>query len=167
MQYKPESFLKLPYNLLWCDGYVDENNIRIKMNLSDKIVYSHIKNRYLFFKSMGKEYFDSQQTIADVCNLDVRSVNTIIRNFEKNGVVVVLKRAFGQILKNVYTFIRDLGVWRRKPGEKKNNIRIVADADIVHLKEDEFIHTLPDVNYRGEFDEDQYQNNFSDTNTQY
>lgn len=153
MVYKEGSFLKLPYSLLWCDGYVDENNIQVKMNQSDKIVYAHIKNRYQFFKSMGKEYFDSQQSIADVCNLDVRSVNTIIRNFEKGGVVVVLKRPFGQILKNVYTFIRDLKVWKRKPGEKKNAPRIPV-TDTILISEEEFMHNLPDIGYYKEVELD-------------
>lgn len=154
MLYKEGSFLKLPYSLLWCDGYIDENKLQVKMNLSDKIVYAHIKNRYQFFKSMGKEYYDSQQSIADMCNLDVRSVNTIMRNFEKGGVIVVLKRSFGQILKNVYTFIRDLEVWKRKPGEKKNTPRIAVDYETFKLSEDEFVHSLPDVNYTGQFETD-------------
>lgn len=154
MLYKEGSFLKLPYSLLWCDGYIDENKLQVKMNLSDKIVYSHIKNRYQFFKSMGKEYYDSQQSIADMCNLDVRSVNTIMRNFEKGGVIVVLKRSFGQILKNVYTFIRDLEVWKRKPGEKKNAPRVTVDYETFTLSEDEFVNDLPDIGYYKEVELD-------------
>lgn len=150
MQYKPESFLKLPCRLLWCDGYIDENNLKVKMNLSDKIVYAHIKNRYQFFKGLGNQYFDSQQTIADVCNLDVRSVNTIIRNFEKNGIVVVLKKSYGRVLKNIYTFIRDLTVWKRKPGEKKNSPRVAVDYESFLIPEGEFINDLPDIGYSKE-----------------
>lgn len=147
MQYKQESFLKLPYRLLWCDGYIDENNLKVKMNLSDKIVYAHIKNRFQFFKGLGNQYFDSQQTIADVCNLDVRSVNTIIRNFEKSGIVVVLKKSYGRVLKNVYTFIKDLTLWKRPPGAKKNSTRVAVDYETYTLDEAEFVHNLPDIGY--------------------
>lgn len=154
MQYKPESFLKLPYRLLWCDGYIDENNLKVKMNLSDKIVYAHIKNRFQFFKNMGNQYFDSQQTIADVCNLDIKSVNTIIRKFEKSGIVIVLKQSYGRVIKNVYTFIRDLTVWKRKAGEKKNNPRVAVDYESFFIPEIDFVNDLSDISYSKEVELD-------------
>lgn len=149
-----ESFLKIPYRLLSCDGYVDENNLRVKMNLSDKIVYAYIKNRYQFFKAGGSDYFDSQQSIAVVCNLDVRSVNTIIRNFEKSGVLVILKKSYGRLLKNVYTSISDLSVWTREPGEKKNSVRIDVDYGSYLVTDKDFIVNLPDIGYSKEVEVD-------------
>lgn len=108
---KEDIFLKTPHVLLNASGYVSDKGEQVKLNLSDKILYLYIKSRADFFKSIGKEYYDSQQSIADFCNIDLKTCGVILRKFETNGVVHVIKKPHGNFLKNFYKRVDDLTLW--------------------------------------------------------
>lgn len=37
------------------------------MNLTEKIIYAHIRNRFDFFKGLGKEYYDTPSKLSLMC----------------------------------------------------------------------------------------------------
>lgn len=113
---KQDQFLMIPYKLLRAVGYVKPDGECVKMTLTEKIIYAHIKNRFEFFKSLGKEYYDTQQAIADVCSMDVKSVGKIIRTFMEKGLVEAYKKRFNGFPKNVYTKVPHLVLYYKDKG---------------------------------------------------
>lgn len=108
-----ERFLKLPYILLQTTGFVSPvSRQEVKLTLTDKVLYSYIKNRFDFFTKDGKLYFDTQQSIAEACSLDIKTVGNSIRKFTKEGLTDVQKRPTlgGKYLSNVYTNVRQIEV---------------------------------------------------------
>ena len=102
---KEEIFLKIPQLLINASGYVNNSGCVVKLNLSDKLVYAYMKSRFDFFMSLGKEYYDTQQSVADYCNMDLKTCGVILRKFEDNGVISVVKKPQGNFLKNIYTYV--------------------------------------------------------------
>ena len=102
---KEEIFLKIPQLLINASGYVNNSGCVVKLNLSDKLVYAYMKSRFDFFMSLGKEYYDTQQSVADYCNMDLKTCGVILRKFEDNGVISVIKKPQGNFLKNIYTYV--------------------------------------------------------------
>ena len=102
---KEEIFLKIPQLLINASGYENNSGCVVKLNLSDKLVYAYMKSRFDFFMSLGKEYYDTQQSVADYCNMDLKTCGVILRKFEDNGVISVVKKPQGNFLKNIYTYV--------------------------------------------------------------
>ena len=102
---KEEIFLKIPQLLINASGYVNNSGDVVKLNLSDKLVYAYMKSRFDFFMSLGKEYYDTQQSVADYCNMDLKTCGVILRKFEDNGVISIVKKPQGNFLKNIYTYV--------------------------------------------------------------
>lgn len=148
MQDRQERFLMVPYRLLSAAGYVDANGVLVKMNLTEKVIYAHLKNRFEFFKGQSKEYFDTQQAIADVCNMDVKSVGKVLRKFNKEGLTTIYKRPTGNFLKNVYTNVPHLRLWHKG----KELVDKIDDCE--YLVSDDFVNTMPDVCYIGNWEEE-------------
>lgn len=140
-----EQFLMIPYKLLASTGYVSKDGVGVKMTLTEKIVYAHLKNRFDFFKGLGKEYYDTQQSIAAVCNMDIKSVGKILRKFIKEDLTTIYKKPYGNFLKNVYVNVPPLHLWTE--GES-----------IVQEFKDEFIEDMRDISYQPEqeFDIDMF-----------
>lgn len=140
-----EQFLILPYKLLMAGGYVSNEGEYVKMNLTEKVIYTYIRNRFEFFKANGKEYYDTQKDIADVCNMDIKSVGIVLRKFIANGLTCVYKKPYGNFLKNVYTSIPDLNLWY-----KSETSASVRKINIDRLDVDDFEVNLSNIGYRPE-----------------
>lgn len=113
MQKRENQFLMIPYKLLGAVGYVNKDGECVKMTLTEKIIYAHLKNRFEFFKGLGKEYYDTQQSIADVCNMDIKSVGNVLRKFIKSELTTVYKKRFNGFPKNVYTNVPTLILYNK------------------------------------------------------
>ena len=144
-----EQFLKLPYNLLRSGGYVSKDGECVKMNLTEKIIYTHLRNRYDFFTAQGKEYYDTQKDVADVCNMDIKAVGNVLRKFTKAGLTTIYKKTYGNFVKNVYTSVPVLNLWYK--GEA---IVPQATGEIEYEIPENFVVNLPDVGYTPEYDND-------------
>ena len=61
---------------------VDENGelVEIDLSLHMKLVYKHMQDQYLFFKKLGKSYFENQDVIGEQLGLSERSVNSYINH---------------------------------------------------------------------------------------
>lgn len=142
MKTDTERFLMVPYNLLSAAGYVNKDGECVKMNLTDKIVYAHIRNRFKFFKGLGKEYYDTQKAIAEVCNMDIKATGNILRKFIKDDLTTIYKKPYGNFVKNVYVSVPPLHLWYK---DKPITAEFVDDFE--YVIPDDFVDTLPDVNY--------------------
>lgn len=76
----------------------------IKLTSSAKLVYAKMKARFRYFKSVGKGYYDTQDDIAEATGLSRKGVNSILQDFQANGIVVI--ELSGR--NNVYTAISSL-----------------------------------------------------------
>ena len=142
-----EQFLMLPYNLLRSGGYVSNDGECVKMNLTEKIIYTHLRNRYDFFTAQGKEYYDTQQSISDVCNMDIKAVGNVLRKFIKAGLTPVYKKAYGNFVKNVYTSVPALNLWYKgKP------VADIGIGEIIYEMPDNFVVNLPEIGYTPDYD---------------
>jgi hypothetical protein len=142
MKDNSNQFLMVPYNLLSAAGYVKPDGECKKMNLTDKIIYAHIRNRFQFFKSLGKEYFDTQQAIASVCNMDIKATGNILRKFIKEDLTKIYKKPYGNFVKNVYIDVPPLHLWwKDKP------VSAIFIDDYEYKTPEDFVDNLPDVNY--------------------
>ena len=135
-----ESFYKLPQSLCECDGYVSKTTGEyIELTWAYKIVYTYMLSRNEFFtgKLKGKHY-EAQQTIADKCNMDYRTVGNILRSFMDNGVIRgnKVKPPVGQWRWNYHYVDENLDLWKYKTdneGKKvkfKGNYIMMGDATI-------------------------------------
>ena len=150
-QRNENQFLMMPYKLLNAGGYVNSNGECVKMNLSDKVIYAHLKNRFDFFKSLGNEYYDTQQSIADMCNMDLKATGNILRKFIEDGLTTVYKKRFNGYPKNVYTYVPNLQLWYKdkKKGSQKAAV-FVETLEFDYETPEDFVDTSFDVGYRPE-----------------
>ena len=147
-QKNENQFLMMPYKLLNAGGYVNINGECIKMNLSDKVIYAHLKNRFDFFKSLGNEYYDTQQSIADMCNMDLKATGNILRKFIEEGLTTVYKKRFNGYPKNVYTYVPNLQLWYKdkKKGSQKAAV-VVEMLEFEYDFPDDVLDSMSDINY--------------------
>lgn len=140
-----EQFLMIPYKLLSAAGYVSKDGECVKMTLTEKIIYAHLRNRFDFFKGLGKEYYDTQQSIAAVCNMDIKSVGNVLRKFIKDDLTTIYKKPYGNFIKNVYVSVPPLHLWYK---DKPIATEFVDDFEYT-IPED-FAVEMPDVGFYGE-----------------
>ena len=154
-QRNENQFLMMPYKLLNAGGYVNSNGECVKMNLSDKVIYAHLKNRFDFFKSLGNEYYDTQQSIADMCNMDLKATGNILRKFIEDGLTTVYKKRFNGYPKNVYTYVPNLQLWYKdkKKGSQKAAVVLYTENFEYEFPQD-LVDSMSDVGYypENEFD---------------
>ncbi len=154
-QRNENQFLMMPYKLLNAGGYVNSNGECVKMNLSDKVIYAHLKNRFDFFKSLGNEYYDTQQSIADMFNMDLKATGNILRKFIEDGLTTVYKKRFNGYPKNVYTCVPNLQLWYKdkKKGSQKAAIVLYIENFDYEFPQD-IVDSMSDIGYypENEFD---------------
>lgn len=143
MKHNTDRFLMIPYNLLSAGGYVKPDGECKKMNLTDKIIYAYIRNRFQFFKGLGKEYYDTQQSIADMCNMDIKAVGNVLRKFIKDDLTKIYKKPSGNFVKNVYVNVPALHLWYK---DKPVSQDFVDDYEYPEMPK-MFDVELPDVGY--------------------
>lgn len=147
-----EQFLKLPYNLLRSGGYVSNDGECVKMNLTEKIIYTHLRNRFDFFTVQGKEYYDTQKDVADVCNMDIKAVGNVLRKFTKDGLTTIYKKTYGNFVKNVYTSVPALSLWYK--GEA---VVPPVMVEIEYEMPNDFIVNLPEIGYTPDSEINSYE----------
>lgn len=145
---KQEQFLMVPYNLLNAAGYISKEGECVKMNLTEKIIYAHIRNRFDFFKKLGKEYYDTQKSIAEVCNMDIKATGNVLRKFIEADLTTIYKKPYGNFSKNVYVSVPPLQLWYK---DKPVSTEFIDDFEYT-IPED-FVVDLSDIGFYGELEE--------------
>jgi DNA-binding MarR family transcriptional regulator len=74
---------------------------RKDLTTNAKVVYMYMLDRYTFFNSQGKEYYENMQDIGDALGIQRRTVSDCIKSLEDAALVRVFK-------KNVYATERSV-----------------------------------------------------------
>ena len=84
-----EIFCKLPRRLMQASGYISPKDGKaVKLSATEKIIYIHLADRVKFFVGKkGGTLFESQETIAEACGVEVKTVGRVLKGFRDNGVV--------------------------------------------------------------------------------
>lgn len=84
-----------------------------------KAVYTFMLDRYMFFSSLGKEYFENMQEISDALGMQRRTVGDCIKTLEELGMLRVFKKKVYATERSVIShsyIVRDLyGIYDSKP----------------------------------------------------
>jgi len=65
---------------------------RKDLTANAKLVYTYMLDRYLFFTSLEKEYYENMQDIGDALGIQRRTVGDSIKTLEELGLIRVLKK---------------------------------------------------------------------------
>ena len=85
-------FLPIDCELLATTDFINkQTGEAIKLSHADKFVYSRMVNRFNFFERINKDFFESQQVIAEVTAFSVKSVQRAITTFCNIGIVEVIQ----------------------------------------------------------------------------
>ena len=84
-----EIFCKLPRRLMQASGYISPKDGKaVKLSATEKIIYIHLADRVKFFVGKrGGTLFESLETIAEACGVEVKTVGRVLKGFRDNGVV--------------------------------------------------------------------------------
>lgn len=124
-----ESFYKLPQSLAECSGFISKTTgDPVDLTWSAKAVYTYMLSRNEFFTEKLKgTHYEAQETIADKCNMDYRTVGNFLRMFMKHGVIKgnKVKPSVGQWRWNYHDVDEylDLYNWKYKVDEEGKQVK--------------------------------------------
>ena len=96
-----KEFLRVPLSLL--------QNTKDVLSSTDILVYTYIHQKMKFFVEEKKgEYYESQETIADILGMNPQTVRRSLLKLEKEGILKVERKRYKGVRKNYYVFIKDL-----------------------------------------------------------
>lgn len=126
-----EQFCKLTHEIMRATHWVSKTTGQhIKLTGTQKIIWVHMANRYQFFRSLGKEWFDDQEDIAKETGCDVSTVKEFIRLLEKHGYMVVeRKKLRGFVHSNSYKIVAPLQL------HNKHASTVAPEPDTVDVKD--------------------------------
>ncbi len=81
---------------------------------SHSIVYSYMLCKYQWFKSLGKNYFESQQEIADSCRSTLPTVKLSIKWLVGKGLVQKSSQKGVKHNNNLYVIDDVFGIYKKK-----------------------------------------------------
>lgn len=64
-----------------------ETNIQVELNGNMKILYRYMLDRFLFFKSLGNEFYDNQDELAYNLAMSKRTIVSLIKSLLDVGLV--------------------------------------------------------------------------------
>lgn len=77
-------------------------------------VYSYMLCKYNWFSSNDKEYFETQETIAEGCRISLSAVKTAIRFLIKHKLITITKVEGKAFNKNKYTVVDRYDIYVKK-----------------------------------------------------
>lgn len=92
-------------------GLMDEYDA----TLHTATVYSYLLCKYTWFKSQGKEYFESQPEIVRGSRVSLSAVKVAVKFLIDKGLVTVKKRKTLAFNKNVYTVVDKYKIYDKLP----------------------------------------------------
>ncbi len=105
-----EAFIKFPKAFMAATHYISlTTGEEVHFTPSNKILWLTIKDRYDFFTSKGKEWFDNQEGIAALSGSTVSTVKRFLKELAKHGYLKTSqKKVGGCAFSNSYVVVRDL-----------------------------------------------------------
>lgn len=103
-----EQYIQTPKRLLKAT-HARNNGVLVELTPTIKTVWIYMFERWSFFKSGNKEYFENQESIAGELGLDRRTLIRMFPKLEEAGIIKVFKQKVvgGKKESNRYTFILD------------------------------------------------------------
>lgn len=90
----------------WVNGKTGVVN---KFPTEHKVLWCYMLDRYEFFKSSNKQWFDDQEDIANACGISRSTVQRFLKLLNEAGVVLITStRQYGGHISNSYVITRDL-----------------------------------------------------------
>ena len=103
-----DSFLKLDSRISRMRTYTDKVGQTHKLNTLTKLVYVYIENRFNFFKSKGKEYYDTYKDIAEYWGVEQKAVGESVNKLVNMGLVEKKIIKYRNLPKNVFTKVNPI-----------------------------------------------------------
>lgn len=103
----------------WVNGKTGVVN---KFPTEHKVLWCYMLDRYEFFKSSNKQWFDDQDDIANACGISRSTVQRFLKLLNEAGVVLITRtRQYGGHISNSYVITRDLELVQdgKKPTRSK------------------------------------------------
>lgn len=113
-------FLPIDCDLLSTTDFINkQTGETIKLSHADKLVYSRMVNRFNFFERINKDFFESQQVIAEVTAFSVKSVQRAITTFCNIGIVEVIQngRSNKYVVHNWRDFLKPVDKKTKNPNK--------------------------------------------------
>lgn len=122
-----ERFLKVDSYLLAATTLLALDGTEVSINLSVKILHMQLLDRFLFFKSVGQEYYDTNIYLANKLGVEVKTVERGIKVLERLGLVKRKKIRIDNLPKNVYIDVKPFNK-ELIPKQVRSNLK-QADPD--------------------------------------
>lgn len=137
-------FLAISYDLLNAVGFIDQEGNQVPLTLTDKIIYSHMKSRFDYFRVEKKsDYYDTQEAIADALNIDRTTVVRRLKRLIKHGAIIGFKKKNKNFQNWNYTSIPKIKLYR------------IVDGVVVPIKPTPIKDSVkPEVHVLNSFDDD-------------
>lgn len=103
-----KKFLMVDKGLLSMKEFVSLDGEVVVLSLTDKVVYSYMKDRWEFFKERKEEYYDSLEDIGEALGVHRKTVARSVSKMEALGVLSKVKKKIRGYDSNVYTRIGGL-----------------------------------------------------------
>jgi len=130
-----EQFCQITHEMMcathWASRTTGEH---LKLSAAQKIIWVQMIDRYNFFRSLGKEWFDSQEDIAFAAGCDVSTVKAFIRLLVKHGYIAIKRNKLrGFVSSNSYKIVAPLQLHNNHaskvaPGPIVGNVKDVLVA---------------------------------------
>jgi hypothetical protein len=105
-----EAFIKFPKALMAATHYISlTTSEEVQFTPSNKTIWLTIKDRYDFFTSLGKEWFDNHEDIAALSGSTISTVKRFLAELSKHGYLKTFpKKIGGCATSNRYVVTKDL-----------------------------------------------------------
>lgn len=112
--------------LLTATGWVNEKTgIVNKFPTEHKVLWCYMLDRYEFFKSSNKPWFDDQVDIAKACGLSRSTVQRFLKLLSDAGIVLTTStRQYGGHISNSYVIVKDLVLVQKEEDASKAPARL-------------------------------------------
>ena len=112
MTIKP--YYAMDYDLSSASGFVSkETGEYVKLVPNDKFVYAYVRARVKFFVDEKKgAYYDTQESIAEALNMDVKSARNCLNKFINHGIITAKKEKFRNFSNWRYSEVKEMLLWR-------------------------------------------------------
>lgn len=105
-----DTFCKIPHTIMAATHWVSlATGQHLTLSGCHKILWVWMKDRYDFFTSSGKDWFDNQDDIAEHTGCSVSTVKRFIQDLTKHGYLIKAQRKLhGCAVSNSYTIVQAL-----------------------------------------------------------
>ena len=80
-------FIQADKDIFYCEGVITKDGEKVKLSLTDKMIYFHMYDRKKLFSDKGSKHFESQSTIATLLFIDTKTAAKSLTKLLQSGLV--------------------------------------------------------------------------------